>query len=143
MKARQQKKQAAAPIEIASSFSYKLNHEMHGGAKYESSDYFQSMKTTVPADEVEATTEKLHKACKKIVLKAVNETVEQLRNGVWARIVEPHPASKTNAAAFEKHQARQMPRNHAQPMLQGELTPEVVAHAMMGHDGEHNDAYRK
>lgn len=126
MKARQQKKQAAAPIEIVSSFSYKLSHQQHGGSQYESSDYFQSMKTSAPADQVEATTEKLHKACKKIVLKAVNETVEQLRTGVWARMVEPHPASKTNAAAFEKHQARQMPRNHAQPMPQGELAAEAV-----------------
>lgn len=118
MSKRLQKKLSAAPVEVCASFSYKLNHGIRGGAQYESSDWFQSMKTTVPAAEADAMAEKLRAACRRDVLKAANEQVEALRNGVWERHVEPHPAAKTNAAAFEKAQlakGRPMPepRNHA------------------------------
>ena len=111
MKARQAKKQSAAPVEVCASFSYKLNHGIRGGAQFESSDYFQSMKTTVPAEEADAMAEKLRAACRRDVLKAANEQVEALRSGVWERHVEPHPTAKTNAAAFER--AQSTPRNHA------------------------------
>lgn len=134
MKARQAKKQSAAPVEVCASFSYKLNHGIRGGAQYESSDHFQSMKTTVPAAEADAMAEKLRAACRRDVLKAANEQVESLRNGVWEKHVEPHTAAKTNAAAFERSRA---PRSHA--MLQGEKMASVMA----GSEVEHNDAYRK
>lgn len=116
---RQREKLSAAPVEVCASFSYKLNHGIRGGAQYESSDWFQSMKTTVPAAEADAMAEKLRSACRRDVLKAANEQVESLRNGTWERKVEPNQTARTNAAAFERAQSARRagsppePRNHA------------------------------
>ncbi len=133
MKVRQAKKQLAAPIEVCASFSYKLNHGIRGGAQYEASDFFQSMKTTVPAAEADAMAEQLRAACRRDVLKAANAQVEALRTGTWETKVDPHPAAKTNAAAFEKFQER-APRNHAKALdaptsrtSPAILNPEVVS----------------
>lgn len=102
-------------VEIARSFSFKLNCGTHGGAQYESADFFASQKATCTLADGDKTSAALYAFCKKEVMQAVRDHVEALRTGTWERQVDPHPAAKTNAAAFEKAQARTAPgpRNHA------------------------------
>lgn len=110
MKARQTKKQNSAPVEVVRSFAFKLNCGIHGGAQYESIDFFCSQKTTVMLDEAEAASERAFKFCVKEVMRAANEHVQMLRDGTWAAKIDAHPVAKTNAAEFERRTA---PRNHA------------------------------
>ena len=58
--------------EIARSFSYKLN--IPG---YESRDFFCSQKMEVPENEAEETSKKLFHFCKQMVLRDVNEYIEE------------------------------------------------------------------
>lgn len=55
-------------VEIARSFSFKLNM-----GNYESRDFFCSQKAECDAEDAEATSEKLYEFCKSQVLKAVRE----------------------------------------------------------------------
>lgn len=59
-------------IEIARSFSYKLNV-----GNYESRDFFASQKAECRAEDAEATSERLYQFCKTQVLKAVKEYREE------------------------------------------------------------------
>lgn len=54
-------------IEIARSFSYKLNM-----GNYESRDFFCSQKAECKPEDAEATSDALHDFCKKQVLRAVD-----------------------------------------------------------------------
>ena len=63
-------------VEIARSFSYKLNL-----GNYQSADFFQSAKSECRDDDAEEMSDKLHAFCKAQVLKAVNEMKEKNRNG--------------------------------------------------------------
>lgn len=101
-------------IEIARSFAFKLNCGTHGGAQYESADFFASQKAQCALVEADKISEALYKFCKKEVMEAVREHIEALRGGTWERRVDPHPEAKTNAAAFERAQrSAPGPRNHA------------------------------
>ena len=55
-------------VEIARSFSYKLNL-----GNYQSADFFQSAKSECSEDEAEELSEKLYQFCKAQVLKSMNE----------------------------------------------------------------------
>jgi hypothetical protein len=59
-------------VEVARSFSYKLNC-----GNYESRDFFCSQKAECKAEDVESTSEALHKFCKEQVLKAVRSYVAE------------------------------------------------------------------
>ena len=60
-------------VEIARSFSYKLNMDLIGGAKFESRDFFASAKAECYEHDMAETSAKLYTFCKSQVLKAVNE----------------------------------------------------------------------
>lgn len=89
-------------VEIRRSFSIRVNAELHGGAKYESAEFFQSMNTWSTQETAAAVSDVLHAACKRAVLKAANEHIQDLRSGAWAHQLDPHPVARENAAAFEK-----------------------------------------
>ncbi len=62
------KKQKIILVEIARSFSYKVN-----AGNYETRDFFCSQKAEVPLEDAEKTSEALYQFCKKEVIKSVNE----------------------------------------------------------------------
>ncbi len=68
--------QAPGMIEIARSFSYKLNV-----GNYESRDFFCSQKAECYDETAEATSEALHNFCKGQVMKAVNQFIEERKAG--------------------------------------------------------------
>jgi hypothetical protein len=102
---RERKKASTQTIEITRSFAYKLNVGLHGGSQYESADFFQSMKTTAPADQAEAVGEKLYTACRRDVLKAINAHIQDIQTGAWAKQVDLHPAAKENRAEHQRRMA--------------------------------------
>jgi Mn-dependent DtxR family transcriptional regulator len=59
-------------IEIARSFSYKLNV-----GKYQTADFFCSQKAEVPESQATETSEKLYEFCKAEVIKNIKEYVEK------------------------------------------------------------------
>lgn len=109
MTKRARKAAAEAVIEVTRSFSYKLNSELHGGARYESADFFMSAKTTTTESQLEKASESVYQHCRKTVIKAVQEHIEEIRSGAWARKMDLHPAAKANAQAFEEAQRRKRP----------------------------------
>ena len=64
-------------VEIARSFSYKLNV-----GNYESRDFFQSMKATCPLADASDISERLHEFCRLQVMKSVEEylAIQAIRN---------------------------------------------------------------
>ena len=71
--------QPARTIEVCRSFSYKLNHELYGGPRYENSDYFASRKSTVPLGDDAAESERIYQECRAEVMLAVAQTIGRLR----------------------------------------------------------------
>ena len=59
-------------IEIARSFSYKLNV-----GKYQTADFFCSQKEEVPSSQALGTSEKLYEFCKSEVIKNIKDYVEK------------------------------------------------------------------
>lgn len=73
---------ARAPIvrvEIARSFSYKLNVAAYGGANYESRDFFASEKAECLLADAEEVSAALYHFCKSQVLKSVAEYIADMR----------------------------------------------------------------
>lgn len=66
--------QAPRMVEIARSFTYKLN-----AGNYESRDFFCSEKGTCPEDEAEDLSERLYYFCRTQVLKAVAEYLRDMK----------------------------------------------------------------
>ena len=71
-------------VEIARSFSYKLNLANVGGPQYESIDFFCSEKTTCPEHEAEDASEALYQFCKSEVTRAAREVKAVYQNKVPA-----------------------------------------------------------
>lgn len=67
-------------VEIARSFSFKLNCANHGGAPYESQDFFCSEKCECAIEDAEDTSEMLYQFCKSEVRRAVREAIADLKN---------------------------------------------------------------
>jgi tryptophanyl-tRNA synthetase len=59
-------------VEIARSFSYKLNL-----GNYQTADFFCSQKAEVPESKAEETSEALYEFCKREVMKSVNSYLEE------------------------------------------------------------------
>lgn len=68
-----------ARVEIARSFSYKLNCANYGGAQYESHDFFCSEKAECAIEDEEQVSEALHQFCRAEVKRAVKDYVAGLR----------------------------------------------------------------
>lgn len=64
-------------VEIARSFSYKLNMDLIGGAKFESRDFFASAKAECYEHDMAETSAKLYTFCKSQVLTAVNAYIQE------------------------------------------------------------------
>lgn len=109
MKIRTTKKQAqaasaaalSARIEIARSFSFKLNV-----GNYESRDFFCSQKAECRPDEAEQVSERVYQFCKAQVLKAVREYQEEAAAQFQAQRPAAHPVAVANTRAFEERQKR-------------------------------------
>jgi hypothetical protein len=69
------RKRESHMVEIARSFSFKLNL-----GNYQSADFFQSAKSACRDDEAEETSDKLYQFCKAQVMKSVRELQEEIRN---------------------------------------------------------------
>lgn len=65
-------------VEIARSFSYKLNCANYGGAQYESRDFFCSEKAECSIDQAEDVSEMLYQFCKAEVRRAVKEYIVEM-----------------------------------------------------------------
>jgi hypothetical protein len=77
------RKPSASPVarvEIARSFSYKLNCANHGGAQYESHDFFCSEKAECAIEDAEDVSEMLYQFCKSEVRRAVKEHIAEMKN---------------------------------------------------------------
>jgi hypothetical protein len=72
-------------MEIAVSYSRKLNHALYGGNDYESSDFFCSLKLEVE-DETDPKPlhDQLHETCKMAVEDAVRTEIYGFQNGIPA-----------------------------------------------------------
>jgi hypothetical protein len=79
LKPKLERKPEAHMVEIARSFSFKLNL-----GNYQSADFFQSAKAECRDDEAEELSEKLHAFCKSQVLKAANEVKKEIKEGIFA-----------------------------------------------------------
>lgn len=66
-------------VEVARSFSYKLQLELYGGPKFESRDFFASQKASCQIEDAEAVSTQLYQFCKSEVLKAVREYIKEMR----------------------------------------------------------------
>jgi hypothetical protein len=78
LKPKRQRKQAAR-VEIARSFSFKLNLR-----NYQSADFFQSAKSECWDYQADEVSDKLYAFCKTQVLKAVNEVKNEVKEGTFA-----------------------------------------------------------
>ena len=78
LKPKRSRKQAVR-VEIARSFSFKLNL-----GNYQSADFFQSAKAECLDFQADELAEKLHAFCKKQVLKAANEVKNEIKEGTFA-----------------------------------------------------------
>ena len=72
-------KPAPARVEIARSFSYKLNCANYGGAQYESRDFFCSEKAECSIEDAPDVSAALYHFCRAEVLKAVREYISDMR----------------------------------------------------------------
>ncbi len=66
-------------VEIARSFSYKLNCQNYGGFQFESRDFFCSQKTECSVEDAAEVSAALYHFCKTQVLEAVREYIADLR----------------------------------------------------------------
>ena len=66
-------------VEVVRSFSYKLNlGRFNPQLQYESRDFFASQKSQCRASEAEAVSQKLYDFCKREVLAAVRESINEI-----------------------------------------------------------------
>lgn len=65
--------------EITRSFSYKLNCEIYGGAKYESREFFVSRKATCLCSQAVEASAEIYNFCESEVMKAVAKHISKLR----------------------------------------------------------------
>lgn len=65
-------------VEIARSFSYKLNCENYGGARFESRDFFASQKAECAIEDAPEVSAALFAFCRSEVLRAVKEYVREM-----------------------------------------------------------------
>lgn len=72
--------------EITRSFSYKMNAELHGGAKFESRDFFASQKVHCKLSEVEDASAAAYSFCKTQVLNSVREYISEMQQRQARRI---------------------------------------------------------
>jgi hypothetical protein len=63
-------------VEIARSYSFKLNMDCVGGPRYESREFFCSRKEECLKEDAAATSARLHAFCQAEVTRAVNEYVK-------------------------------------------------------------------
>ena len=82
-------------IEIARSYSFKLNMDRIGGPRYESRDFFCSCKEECLKADAIATSARLHAFCQTEVARAVNEYMK-------SRAKKPVPAPATRQASFSE-----------------------------------------
>ncbi len=68
-------------VEIARSFSYKMNLQQYGGPQYESVDLFCSQKTSCYEDEAEDASLALYSFCRGQVLDSRQVVIENLKRG--------------------------------------------------------------
>lgn len=66
-------------IEVCRSFAFKLNCANHGGAPYESQDFFCSEKAECDIADAEDVSEMLYQFCKAEVRRAVKEAIAELQ----------------------------------------------------------------
>jgi hypothetical protein len=87
-------------VEIVRSYSYKLQCEAHGGAKYESRDFFASQKAECYPHQAAEVSSKLHAFCKAEVLAAVRQEIAAIRAGeqLPGELV-PYPSSAPRRTA--------------------------------------------
>jgi hypothetical protein len=68
-------------VEVARSFSYKLNCSLYSwGQPYESRDFFCSQKAQCRAEDAEAISEQLHQFCRAQVLADVRSYIAEAEN---------------------------------------------------------------
>lgn len=82
-------------VEIARSFSFKLNV-----GNYESRDFFCSQKAECPPQDAEKTSEALYSFCRSEVLKSVNDYIASLKKKDEPAAAAPIPLRVTPTAAF-------------------------------------------
>jgi len=75
-------------VEVARSFSYKLNCAIHGGAPYESRDFFCSQKAECAIEDAAEVSAALYAFCRAQVLASVREYIADM-NGQRARRGQP------------------------------------------------------
>lgn len=68
-------------VEVARSFSYKMNLQHYGGPSYESVDLFCSQKTSCLEDEVDDASLALYAFCRREVLDSRAIVIENLKRG--------------------------------------------------------------
>lgn len=66
-------------VEIARSFSYKLNCASHGGAQYESRDFFCSQKAECLVADAPEVSSALYHFCKAQVLESVRDYIADMK----------------------------------------------------------------
>lgn len=66
-------------VEIARSFSFKLNCANYGGNQYESQDFFCSEKAECAIDDADDVSEMLYQFCKSQVRLAVKDAIAELQ----------------------------------------------------------------
>jgi len=71
--------QPAVRVEIARSFSYKLNVAQYGGNQYESRDFFCSEKAECAIEDAPEVSAALYMFCRNEVLKSVSDYLRDLR----------------------------------------------------------------
>ncbi len=76
---RPRERQSITRVEVARSFSFKLNCANHGGAPYESQDFFCSEKAECALEDAEDVSEMLYQFCKSEVRRAVRECIAELQ----------------------------------------------------------------
>jgi hypothetical protein len=74
--------------EVCESFSFHLNHEDHGGLRYENSDYFTSRKIRCHVEDRDWVAEALYDECQQVVRDRVQATIERLQARKGAKIAE-------------------------------------------------------
>lgn len=66
-------------VQIVRSFSFKLNCSNHGGAPYESQDFFCSEKAECAIEDADDISEMLYQFCRAQVRRAVKECIAELQ----------------------------------------------------------------
>ncbi len=65
-------------VEIARSFAYKLNCANHGGAAFESRDFFASEKAECSIDDAQEVSAALYAFCRSEVMRSVKEYIREM-----------------------------------------------------------------